>query len=319
MVYFDFKGFLCYNSNLNCGFFRGDIMKKTFLYSLILLGLLVFSYQLALAKYVVAERITDEESRLILEEKFPAQAPETPEVEETEMKEPVEEPAIEEETLEPELEKGVEFGTTGEEVEIPKKEVEEVKNNGYKLAADDVIQVQVLRHPEFSGKFMVEPNGYISLPYLDPVKAEGLTKYQLRDKLMEILSEFIEVPRVDVRILEYNSQVIYVVGAVAKPGRYSTGGKKMTVRDAIVAAGLPIQGASLRYAYIFSPDPSQPKKAVKLYNLLYRGKMKYNIELNPGDIVYVRSTVISKLGLFLDQLLNPVQRATAIKYIEEAY
>ncbi len=67
------------------------------------------------------------------------------------------------------------------------------------------------------------------------------------------------------------------------------------------------------------PEPDIPKKAVKLYDLLYRGKMEDNVIIQPGEIVYVRSTVISKLGIFLDQLLNPLQKATTIKDIQDIY
>ena len=263
----------------------------------------------AFASYMIVKQIEENESRLEIERVYPEPEESVGEIEKEEFIEP------ERETLPfPVLELPVVA-----ERDEDSAEVEAVKNNSYSLGPDDIIRISVLRHPEFSGDFRIEPNGYVCLPYFDPIKAEGLSKFQLRDKLAAVLSDFIEKPSVDVRIIEYNSQSIYVVGAVARPGRYSTQGKKMTVRDAITAAGMPTRGASLRFAYIFSPEPDIPKKAVKLYDLLYRGKMEDNIIIQPGEIIYVRSTVISKLGIFLDQLLNPLQRATAIKDIQDIY
>ncbi|MEA3369483.1 MAG: polysaccharide biosynthesis/export family protein [Candidatus Ratteibacteria bacterium] len=255
------------------------------------------------ASYRVVKQFEEKESRLKTERVYPEPEESAGEIE-------VELPLIEEEVIELPV---------VEERDKDSAEVKAVKNDSYSLGPDDIIRVSVLRHPEFSGDFRIEPNGYVCLPYLDPIKAEGLSKFQLRDKLAAFLSGFIEKPSVDVRIIEYNSQFIYVIGAVARPGRYSTQGKKMTVRDAITASGMPTRGASLRFAYIFSPDPNIPKKTVKLYDLLYRGKMEDNLIIKPGEIVYVRSTVISKLGIFLDQLLNPLQRATAINDIQDIY
>lgn len=203
--------------------------------------------------------------------------------------------------------------------DFEQKEVDAIKNNGYKLGPDDVVQISILRHPEFSGEFMVDPHGYLSIPYIDPIKADGLTKYELRDKLKMVLAEYIQSPNVDVKIIGYNSQAVYVVGAVGRQGKYSTRGKKMTVREAIIAAGMPNAGAALRYAYVFSPDPKEPKKVIRLYDVIYRGKEKYNIEIKPGSILYVRSTLISKLGSYLDQLFSAVEKPALMRDIQETY
>jgi len=317
-------------------------MKRQAAYFISSMAVAIFFAGSALASYEMVKEFEEKETRLKIEELSPQPEEnffEAPVKEEPAEKEwlierewPEEEGIIPEKEFSPEEEAFppteipiIEEGILEPLKEIsPEKsekhaEIQRIKNNSYYLGADDVIKVSVLRHPEFSGEFVVEPNGYISVPYLDPVKAEGLTKYQLRDRLTAVLSDFIEKPTVDVRITEYKSQFIYVVGAVNRPGKYSTQGKKMTVRDAITAAEMPSRGASLRYAYVFSPDPDVPKKTVKLYDLMYRGKMEDNIELKSGEIIYIRATVISKLGGFLEQLLNPVERATAIKYIQEAY
>ena len=294
--------------------------KKLLFFVSFCLGSFFLSNQ-ASARFVVAA--LQEETRLKIKENSPLMEEEELYFEEETLSPEISAEEADEETMPlPEIPQIKEEEIREELFKMGKElsEVEDVKANGYKMGPDDVIKVSVLRHTEFSGEFLVEPNGFISLPYLDPVKAEGLSKYELKEKLEGILSQFIESPKVDVRILEYNSQAVYVVGAVNHPGKYSTQGKKFTVRDAIVAAGMPIHGASLRYAYVFSTkDPNQPKRTIKLYNVIYRGKVEQDIELKPGDIVYVRSTVISKLGIFLDQLLNPVERATTIRDIERSY
>lgn len=184
----------------------------------------------------------------------------------------------------------------------------------YKLGPDDVIQITVEQHSEWSGRFTIGPDGIIVIPILadGDFWTEGLTKDQLAEDIRLFLEQFINNPRVSVKIITYASQAIYVFGEVNRPGRIPTEGKFITLRDAILLAGLPTNFAATKRVYIISSSrKQQTRRVVNLHRILYRGELKRNIELIPGDVVYVPRTLLGILNHFLSALLSPLSTAVS--------
>lgn len=180
----------------------------------------------------------------------------------------------------------------------------------YILDRDDVVRITVLRHPELSGDFVIGPDGNIQYTFVGDIHAKGLTKQELRERIIDSISPYVKVPEVSVAIIGYNSKKIYVLGAVNKPGLYSLRGNYTTLREAIVTAGLPSKHASLRKIYVITPDRKNPKaKTVNLYQLLYKGRLELDLIIEPGQVIYVPSTLISKIDDTLGTLLSPLYKA----------
>jgi protein involved in polysaccharide export with SLBB domain len=178
----------------------------------------------------------------------------------------------------------------------------------YTLGKDDVIEINVRRHPEFSGTFPIAANGKIQYPFVGDINLSAMTKSQAVEEITKILAAYIESPEVDITITAYNSKVVYVVGQVARPGRYAMNAEFMPVRDAVIAAGLPREDvASLRRAVIIRPieDKNAIVKKVNLLSLIYQGNLKINYDLQAGDIVYLPSTVLWKVSTVLSQIVAP--------------
>lgn len=176
----------------------------------------------------------------------------------------------------------------------------------YTLGAEDVIQIEVRRHPEFSGQYMVTSEGKIEYKFIGDVIVEGLTKVQLQERLTGILSEYIIEPEVNVQIMAYLSKVFYVVGEVNRPGKFYMKGNSINVLEAIVQAGLPNTSASLRKCRLITPSGKHKNKLayVNAYELLYAGDMRENKEMKPGEILYVPSTVIAKIIRVISPVTN---------------
>ena len=164
--------------------------------------------------------------------------------------------------------------------------------------------------PEFSGRYVIGPDGKIQYSFVGDVMAEGLTKEELRQSLINKLDRFVKVPLVSVAIAEYQSKNVYVLGEVARPGRYPMKGDTISLYNAVVEAGLPTRQAALRRIYIVKSDTEKPVyKKIDLFKVLYRGMAEYNIDLVPGDIVVVPSTVPAEINRALATLLTPFSRA----------
>ncbi|RMF96724.1 MAG: sugar ABC transporter substrate-binding protein, partial [Candidatus Schekmanbacteria bacterium] len=64
--------------------------------------------------------------------------------------------------------------------------------DNYIIGEEDVLDIFVWNNPDLSRKVTVRPDGMISLPLVNDVKAKGLTPMALRNVLIKKLSEFVE-------------------------------------------------------------------------------------------------------------------------------
>jgi polysaccharide biosynthesis/export protein len=107
----------------------------------------------------------------------------------------------------------------------------------YVLGPDDEIVIQALHVAEISDKpFRIDSAGHITVPMIGRVQAKGLTVSQLEAELTSRLASFIREPEVTVRIAEFKSQPVSVLGAVKTPGVYHLRGR-ITLMEVLSAAG----------------------------------------------------------------------------------
>jgi len=108
--------------------------------------------------------------------------------------------------------------------------------SSYSLASGDQLQIVVFRHPDLSGQFSLDGEGYLALPLVGEIAADGLSTRQLEDEIERRLKadDFLVSPQVGVQLATYRS--FYVLGEVGTPGsfEYRNG---MTVISAVALAG----------------------------------------------------------------------------------
>jgi protein involved in polysaccharide export with SLBB domain len=183
----------------------------------------------------------------------------------------------------------------------------------YTLGPDDVVEIVVLRHPEFSGTYPVNLEGKIQYKFVGDLDVTGSTKKELEEKIKGIIAAYVVDPEVNVTILEYKSMVIYVLGEVGGPGKYYMRSDSISVREAVVAAGLPTLAAAMRKCRLITPDKNGKArtKSVDLYSILYNGNLKYNIDMRAGDVLYVPATIMAKVFRVISPVTSTVGTAAA--------
>ncbi len=181
----------------------------------------------------------------------------------------------------------------------------------YTLGPGDVIDVSVQGHPEFSGAFTVSPQGVIQYQYLGDIKVNGLTKEALAKEIAGLLAEYIHSPNVVVRIQQFKSKFIYVMGEVNAPGKYPMQGASVSVRDAVISAGLTTPNAGLRGARLIRPTKEGKVyvRKVDLCKIMYEGILEENYNLRPGDIIYVPTLTLTKIGRTISYIVDPFYKA----------
>ena len=190
------------------------------------------------------------------------------------------------------------------------------------LRPADVIDVVVLGQPSLSGDFSLDKDGGINYPLIGRVEAKGLTPADLAKKIQSMLGAgFIRKPEVSVRVKEYKSRPVLVLGEVVRPGIYSLRGDRSVLTTLSDAGGLtgnaghefvvarPPEGSESLAIDQFSSMPIVPglSEAVRLpdadelppgaikgsdvfratFRELMKGNAEQNVILEGGDIVFV--------------------------------
>lgn len=126
----------------------------------------------------------------------------------------------------------------------------------YRIGVGDVLYITVWDHPELtvpagsqqSGNLagrLVQSDGTLFYPYIGKVEAKGKSPAVLRQEITRRLAQYIESPQVDVSILTYGSQRVWVTGAAERSSPIALGTSPLTLADAISQTGLNATQADL--------------------------------------------------------------------------
>ncbi len=118
----------------------------------------------------------------------------------------------------------------------------------YKVGPQDILLVTVWDHPEITlplGQYrtdaatgmVVAEEGFLYFPYIGRVRIGGLTVTQVREVLTEKLNRVLQRPQVDVKVVAFRSQKVYVGGEVRLPATYNVTDIPFTLSEAINRAG----------------------------------------------------------------------------------
>ena len=167
----------------------------------------------------------------------------------------------------------------------------------YRIGPRDVLQITVWDHPELtipSGQFrnpaeagqLVGEDGVLFYPFVGAIQVAGMTIAELRDLLTEKLSTYIQNPQLDVRVVDYRSKRIYVVGEVKHPGIITIDDVPPTVAEAINRSGGLTEAADKTGVKVTRGEDVYEINLLALYEA---GDAGQNILLQDQDILYVRN------------------------------
>lgn len=126
----------------------------------------------------------------------------------------------------------------------------------YRIGVGDVLYITVWEHPELTvpagsqqqgnlaGR-LVQSDGTLFYPYIGKVAAAGKTPAELRELVARQLAAVIQEPQVDVSVLNYASQRVWVTGAAQQSASVPLTVVPLTLQDAISTAGYNASQADL--------------------------------------------------------------------------
>lgn len=157
--------------------------------------------------------------------------------------------------------------------------------NGYRVGADDELQISVWHEPEFSQTVVVRPDGMITMPLLNDIKVVGLTTEELQATLTEKLKALVNEPQVTVVVKSIKSLKVFLVGSVGKQGMFPlTSG--LTVLELLAEGGGLGAFAKSGSIYILRNEGGKQIRIGFKYKDALKGKGT-NPLLQAGDMVVV--------------------------------
>ncbi len=168
----------------------------------------------------------------------------------------------------------------------------------YRIGPKDLLLIKVFQVPELNTEVRVGEDGTITLPLLGKIKVQGLTRYELENKIATLLEKkYVNNPQVTIFIKEYRSQTALVMGAIKKPGAYEVVGK-MTILQLIAMAGGITNEAQDRIIVLRQRGKMQASIVIPIEALLIKGETKYNIEILPGDVINIPAVLNIEVYVF---------------------
>jgi len=162
--------------------------------------------------------------------------------------------------------------------------------DGYVIGPQDNLNIIVTDEADFSGKYRVDSDGTISMPYLKRVPVGGLSLQEAQDKITALLkADFLVHPQVRIEVDQFKSRSIMVMGEVRSPGKVPLPGTSLSLLEALALAGSPTQNASNEVLIMHAPKPGAkaPDPITLNRKDLELGKVGRDLALQDGDIVNV--------------------------------
>ncbi len=178
----------------------------------------------------------------------------------------------------------------------------------YVLGIGDVLSIGVWDHPEltipaavqrtaeFDG-FRIQADGTITYAYAANVKAAGRTIKELHWLLRQKLGKVIENPQLDLKVVAFRSQRVYVTGEVKSPGVFPITEIPLTLIDAINQAGGLSERADWRTITFTSGEKTE---TIRLDDFYTKGDLSQNRLLKHGDIIHVNRSDNQKVFVLGD-------------------
>ena len=186
------------------------------------------------------------------------------------------------------------------------------ENYNYTLGPGDILSIIVWDHPELTipagaersaeqSGTVVNENGTIYYPYAGIVRVAGLNVREVRDLLTKALSRVIENVQLEVRMAEFRSKRIYVVGEVRNPGIKRVTDIAPTVLEMVNQADGFTDEADYRNITLTRKEKTYRIDLLALYE---NGNVEQNVLLEPGDVINVPDRQLNKIFV-LGEVNNP--------------
>ena len=175
---------------------------------------------------------------------------------------------------------------------------------------------------QYANSYRVHEDGTVDLPFLKPVKLQGLTEAEAQDTMRAAFREII--PDADVKVALYN-KYFSVVGD-AHSGRYQIYKDRMNIFQALAMTGDVLNSGDRRHIRIVRPRDNGEEPEILEFdmrtNSIIDSKYYY---IYPNDVIYVARErnsfyTVSNYSAFIGLITSSVALLTTVlNYVAYIY
>ncbi len=183
------------------------------------------------------------------------------------------------------------FAVSGCATKLPMAPAQLEANNDYTylIGPGDNLNIVIWRNPELSSNVPVRPDGMITTPLVEDIKATNKTPTQLAREVEKALTKYIQDPIVTIIVTGFNgpySEQVRIVGQAARPQTIPYR-QNMSVLDVMIAVGGLTDFAAGNRATILRTREGNAQYRVRLNDLLQKGDVSANVDMRPGDVLII--------------------------------
>lgn len=163
----------------------------------------------------------------------------------------------------------------------------------YVIQAGDELEINFLDNVQFDQIMDVRPDGFISLPAIGEVHADGYTVPELTQILNNMYDEVINLPDINIIVRSFSSNVVFIGGDVKEPSAIYFDNKITVLQAIALAGGYNSQSAIIDKVIVIRRQPGQPPKRiiVNLSDIISGDDISQDFYLYQYDTIYIGSRI----------------------------
>lgn len=153
--------------------------------------------------------------------------------------------------------------------------------------------------------YLVNNEGFITLPSLGRIKVAGLTEKEVCEEIVKLVSKDVKNPSVNVRLINFK---ISVLGEVLRPGDFQIDNERITILQALAKAGDFTPYSNRRHVMVIrEKNGFREIGELNLKDTAFFSSPFYFLQQN--DVVYIEPTKgkIAQIQQPVNTYLQPVQ------------
>ncbi len=177
-----------------------------------------------------------------------------------------------------------------------------VSDEGYILGAGDRLKLDFFNLPEFSGEYVILPNGAVNLPQVGMVSLQGYTVQQASQILATRYVRVLTRPIININVMATRPVMVAIAGEIERPGAYllaSSMSESPLLSRAIQQAEGVTRSADLQRVKIRRRTGGGGNEIidVNLLQLLRSGDARQDVRLRDGDSILIPLMAVPDLAL----------------------
>jgi polysaccharide export outer membrane protein len=168
-------------------------------------------------------------------------------------------------------------------------EFSNVYNYKYEYALDsaDVISINLTDTDDIDGSYIIDPNGNVDLPFVGKIDIKNLTLIESKKKLISVLKKYYKNYDLQVKIEEFNSSKVYILGAVKTQLTIDLDQKPIKLIDAAIQANYNPNSADKNYGNKALLRRDNQVYKIDINNIFQSADTKDNFYLKKNDVLFV--------------------------------